>query len=124
MAGLQILDTYGELFGVDQMCDCEITDDLQVGDCLALDTDAGELFFTVAVIEHYDGCTEEPSEVIGVGLVGDFPELVMPGDTLRRIRRSDPASTELETLNLSVGDNLLVEIRRELAVTTLQSAAT
>jgi len=82
MRGLQIRDTYGPLFGVDQMCDCDFAGDIKVGDEVSLETEDGSAHFRVSLIETYRDDDGVVLDYFGVGLQGPDADLIMAGDTL------------------------------------------
>ncbi len=117
MTGIQINDTYGSMFGVDQLCECQINDELRVGDEVLLKTDSGPLSFNVVLIESYFDESGQPCEVMGVGLDGPESEWVMPGDTLRISGPDDNVDagrTATSFLHVPVDDRHQVEIHRQL----------
>lgn len=118
MNGIHVNDTYGPLFGVDQMCDCTLSGDLKIGDKLLLETDAEPLQFTVALIETYRDADGVRDDVMGVGLNGPDSDFVMPGDTLAGVfveRTTDPVTSTCVPL----GENFHVEVHQPLVLASV-----
>lgn len=114
MAGLQVFDTYGALFDVDQMCECELTDDLCVGDRLLFDTGVETFTFVVTLIERYGDLGGGAPHFVGVGLRGSCAEQILPGDFLQIEERAHPTPTDLQHINVMLDDSV-VEVQRQLA---------
>ena len=116
MSGIQINDTYGPLFGIDQMCDCTFAAELRIGDKVFLETDAEPLQFTVALIETYQDADGVRDDIMGVGLNGPDSDFVMPGDTLAR---TFPRATRTHTFAsqcIELDEDLHIEVHRSLVL--------
>ncbi len=113
MSGIEITDTYGPLFGADQMCDCTFTGQVRVGDRVCLDTDAEPLEFRVTLIEFSLDKDGHKSDIVGLGLEGSDSDLVMPGDTLTH-SYSRPGTAATTFTCIAVEGDQHVEITQSL----------
>ena len=113
--GIYIHDTYGPMAEVDQLCECRNVTGLRVGDTLVLDTDMGDLPFTITLIENYLDESGHPNDVTGVGLVGPCSELVMPGDTLQVVATATVPAVTVTALCVAVDETQHIEVHSQVA---------
>ena len=112
MTGIHVYDTYGPLFGVDQMCDASLADQVRIGETVFLETDGDSMPFTVALLETYLDENGQASAVTGVGLNGCDADFVMPGDTLTQKSGKAAVDVPVTTQRVSVDERLAIEVTR------------
>ena len=83
MSEVNIRDTHGAIFGMDQMCTGTIPDDLRRTDLLLFVRHNGETArLEIGVLRAHRNEEGEIGDVVGIGLRGEFANEVSPGDVL------------------------------------------
>ena len=82
MSTVEIRETFGAIFGMDQMCAGTAPESLAVGKTLVLVRENEDpVIVTVAAIHHH-GKQGKLSDVLGIGLKGPDAHLIQAGDSL------------------------------------------
>lgn len=82
MSTVEIRETFGAIFGMDQMCSGTAPDSLAVGKTLVLARENKHpIVVTVGAI-HPDGKDGKLSDVLGIGLKGPDAHLIQAADSL------------------------------------------
>ena len=83
MNTVEIQETFGAIFEMDQMCTGTASEPIAVGTALRLSRESGEkVIVTVASVQVHTDKGGEQSEVLGIGLRGPGAHLLQAGDSL------------------------------------------
>ena len=83
MNTVEIQETFGAIFEMDQMCTGTASEPIAVGTALRLSRESGEtVIVTVASVQVHTDKGGEQSDVLGIGLRGPGAHLVQAGDSL------------------------------------------
>ena len=83
MNTVEVQETFGAIFDMDQMCTGTASEPIAVGTTLRLALNVGEtVIVTVASIQVHTDKDGQQSDVLGIGLRGPGAHLVQAGDSL------------------------------------------
>jgi len=90
MSEIHLADTFGPIFGMDQMCGGTIPADLGVGDLVRLVSSGDDsIELRIAAIDVHRSPDGTFKEIVGIGLRGKNAERVSAGDVLQVLERPE-----------------------------------